>query len=579
MNPHETRLTQGNVRAGGLVRQTTIPVYGDARGTEAQPLVLPGVTVADGSVHDVMVLASMANVVRGVDAETGAGFWSTTLGVPITGSAAIDFHQINQHWGCLSTGVVDPDTQRLYQVCWVSQDGSGSPASGRYMMFVLNVATGAQVAAAVPVQGSDGSMWKQRSSLAMTNVGGVKTIFFGHGSVYETSTGYTGGITAFDVATNSVVAQLRLPEGIWMGGQGLIADAAGMLYAITANGDFDPAQGWYGESFIKVRYAAKSGATAASLTVVDQWSPWTDYGRAGEALPAAKVAGESLPSEGVEPVGGKMSMSLKGARVTASMNERGQVVALVYPSATGAWSDEDWGSAGPACLFSIGVCVAAGKDGIGYPIRTANLGGTTKATVGTAANYAKLAAPCAWLTVSPGPVACAPSSPTALNFFPWGDTAHLHMTPVQMYDPLLRSWVIFVWGENGQLHKWAVGASGALTYVAQSHEYASADVRGNPPGGMPGGFCSGSSNAGSDGSMLLVCSIPYGDANATVTQGRLLVYDPVHLAADGLLAVLWDSQQWGVPYVFNKFMPPLVWNGRVYLPNYNGGVDVYGLGG
>jgi hypothetical protein len=58
-------------------------------------------------------------------------------------------------------------------------------------------------------------------------------------------------------------------------------------------------------------------------------------------------------------------------------------------------------------------------------------------------------------------------------------------------------------------------------------------------------------------------------------------YDPEDLIAnaDGskTLKVLWDSQQWNIQYLFNKFLPPTVWNGRVYLPNYNGGVDVYAL--
>ena len=41
-------------------------------------------------------------------------------------------------------------------------------------------------------------------------------------------------------------------------------------------------------------------------------------------------------------------------------------------------------------------------------------------------------------------------------------------------------------------------------------------------------------------------------------NGRLLVYDPVHLAADGSLKVLWDSQRWGVQFLFNKFDPPVI---------------------
>jgi hypothetical protein len=59
------------------------------------------------------------------------------------------------------------------------------------------------------------------------------------------------------------------------------------------------------------------------------------------------------------------------------------------------------------------------------------------------------------------------------------------------------------------------------------------------------------------------------------------VYDPDHLVTNGdgsqTIPVLWDSQQWGLAFLFNKFNPPVVDGGQVYVPNYNGGVDVYGL--
>ena len=117
------------------------------------------------------ILPSMANVVRAVDAHDGSGIWQTNLGVPITGFQAIDSHNINQHWGCISTGVIDPDTERLYQVCWVSTDKTGNPESGRYFMFVLDLANGNQVIAPVLIDGTsdkqsfNSQMRKQRSSL------------------------------------------------------------------------------------------------------------------------------------------------------------------------------------------------------------------------------------------------------------------------------------------------------------------------------------------------------------------------------------------------------------------------------
>jgi hypothetical protein len=292
-----------------------------------------------------------------------------------------------------------------------------------------------------------------------------------------------------------------------------------------------------------------------------------------------KLSGVSAPSAALKPVNGGMDMPLKNAKLVPMMNARGVPMLLVYPQMPGGvWGDEDWGSAGPACIFAIGVCIATGKDGIAYPIRTAAMGATAPADLAhPKTNCAKLAAPPVWLTMDPGPVDPCPANPTTLNFFPWGDTAHLHMTPVQYFDPVLNSWTIFAWGENAQLHKWAVSSGGTLKYVAESHEYASADVRGDPPGGMPGGFCSGSSNGADPDSAILVCTIPYGNANAQVVNGRLLVYDPVHLATDGSLKVLWDSQTWGVQFVFNKFDPPVIDGGRIYVPNYNGGVDVYTL--
>src|SRR5208282_3925734 len=517
-NQHETQLTQASVLSKGIFRATIIPVIGDARGVEAQPLILPNVKTTRGT-RDVMVLPSMADVVRGVDAHDGSGIWQVTLGTPITGSQSIDSHQINQFWGCISTGVIDADTQRLYQVCWISPDNSGDPKTGRYFMFVLNVADGTQVAK-VLIQGKSGTqdfnggMRKQRSSLAETNVNGVKTVFGCSGTIFETQTGVASGYCfAFDVASNTVSAMLATTAGegagIWMAGQGAAADSQGFLYLLTGNGDFDGATQW-GESFLKLKYTPPSGGAPGNLQVVDHWTPWMDLVRRGqEAAPADKLAGVSAPSEAVKPVGGGMNVSLKNAKRLEMIGARGAPIVIVLPEmASGNWSDEDWGSAGPACIFAIGVCIATGKDGIAYPIKTADLGGTTIADLADAkANCSKLAAPPVWLTMDPGTVDPCPTDARSLNFFPQGDTAHLHMTPAQFFDPVLQSWTIFAWGENSQLHKWAVSPTGNLTYIAQSNEFASADVRGNPPGGMPGGFCSGSSNGADPNSAILVCTI------------------------------------------------------------------------
>jgi hypothetical protein len=588
-NPHETQLTQASVATEGITRATIIPLVGDARGMEAQPLILPNVKTALGT-RDVLVLPSMANVVRGVDAHDGSGIWQVTLGMPVTGSQQIDHYNINQHWGCLSTGVIDLDSQRLYQICWVSPDNSGNPSNARYFMFVLNVADGSQVVPPVLIEGTSGTqdfnatMRKQRSSLVETNVNGVKTVLGCSGTTFEVAPGASGYCLAFDVATNKVTAMVATTAGegagVWMAGQGAAADAQGFLYVMTGNGDFDGVRQW-GESVLKLQYTPPSGSTAATLKVVDHWTPWTDAARVGQQVPSTpRLSGISAASAALmQHGGGRMNAILNNARLVPEINDQGKPTVLVFPQMTqGAWWDQDLASAGPACIFSIGICIASGKDGIAYPVKAAQMGGTTLADLANPpANCAKLAAPPVWLTMSPGPVDPCPTDPRTLNFLPWGNTAHLHMTPVQFFDPVLNSWTIFAWGENSQLHKWQVSSTGALTYVAESHEYASDNVRETPPGGMPGGFCSGSSNGPDPNSALLYCTVPYGDANTQVVNGRFLVYDPVHLATDGSLKVLLDSQQWNVQFLFNKFDPPVVDGGQIYVPNYNGGVDLYRL--
>jgi hypothetical protein len=589
-NARETELTPERIEKHGLARLGIYQVPGDARGLEAQPLILPAVRMAPGP-RDVMVLAAMNNVVRAVDPHDGSLLWETKLGLPVQGSSAIDMWKINDHWGCLSTGVIDPDAQRLYQSCWVSPNGSVDPKIARWYMFIVNLADGSLAVPPVTIEGVSKGLdfnampRKQRSSLIETNVKGVKTVVGCSGTIFETEKGAAGFCFAFDVATNRITAMLALSKGtgagVWMGGQGVAADPAGNLYLVTGNGGFDGVDE-FGESFVKLKYQPPTADRQASLSVVGHWTPWTDAARtprppagSGEAL------GMTMHGETMKRPSGMMLMAATATpdtRLVTAFDSRGRPLLLVFtPSDVGHWSDEDWGSAGPACLFAIDVCVAAGKDGIGYPVRASNPGSTTPADLADAkSNCGKLASPPVWLTIDLGSIDPCPADPKDLNFLPQGDTAHLHMTPVQYFDPLLRLWTIFAWGENGVLRKWAVSLSDGLKLAGEGAEPASADVRGTPPGGMPGGFCAGSSNGGDPDTAILACTIPYGDGNAAVVEGRLLVYDAAHELPGGRLRVIWDSRRAGLSFVFNKFNPPLIDGGRIYVPDYSGGVGVYG---
>ena len=52
-------------------------------------------------------------------------------------------HRSN-NWGGLTTGVIDPDTKRVYLVAWVSPNNPPQPDDRPLSMFVLNVADGSR---------------------------------------------------------------------------------------------------------------------------------------------------------------------------------------------------------------------------------------------------------------------------------------------------------------------------------------------------------------------------------------------------------------------------------------------------
>jgi hypothetical protein len=98
---------------------------------------------------------------------------------------------------------------------------------------------------------------------------------------------------------------------------------------------------------------------------------------------------------------------------------------------------------------------------------------------------------------------------------------------------------------------------------------------------MPGGMISVSADASQPHTGVIWATLPYQDANRVVSPGRLLAYDATQFATFGdgsaQLRVLWDSQDWNIPFSFNKFNRPVVFKGRLYVPTYDDRVDVYEL--
>jgi outer membrane protein assembly factor BamB len=193
-----------------------------------------------------------------------------------------------------------------------------------------------------------------------------------------------------------------------------------------------------------------------------------------------------------------------------------------------------------------------------------------------AVNYAKLKAPPIWFTYFPGVgVNAAPQTFTALNTLSFNRTHHEHSTPVVFQSPN-HGTMLFCWGENGNLRAWTIDATGVAKYLGCSSEVASPQSP-VPPGGMPGGMMCLSSNGGAPSSAILWACVPLQNANTMVSQGNLYAYDATNLGTysdgSGAITRIWQSPQ----YTYNKFNVPVIAGGKVYVPTYDGKVDVYGL--
>jgi outer membrane protein assembly factor BamB len=575
-NTQESVLTASNVATRGVRRLFSLQIPGDKRGVEAQPLVVPGVTLASGQTHDVIYLATMANQVLAFDFSNGTPLWQRTLGRPVDPGSklngnSIDGWNINDHWGVLSTPVIDLESQTMYCVAWVSPDGAAS--NGQHICYALRIRDGSDAQPPVNLEGATynpghglppqqfkSAERKQRASLLLTSVGGVKTVFIAFGTILESSTTARGWVIAcstspFRISGTWTSTARGHGGGIWQAGAGLVADAAGFIYAMTGNGNFDAVTD-LSESFIKLQYTPPTGsANSGSITAVDWWTPYTDRQRVG-ASPAREA---SETDERPRPA-----------------NFRPYTARA--PEAMDGWDDMDLGSGGPIVIDSQGVVVGAGKDGVLYVVNQNQMGKTQPTDLqNPAANYAKLKSPPLFFTYFPPNLNPAPHDIRTLNVFYANRTHHQHGNPLFWNSPDLGP-MLFCWGENGNLRAWNIN-HGAVTFLANGAEQASAQSP-VPYGGMPGSMMTLSANGNQPHTGVVWALIPYLDANKQVSPGRLLAYDATQFGtyADGSrqLRVLWDSARWNIAFTYKKFNPPVVANGRLLVPTYNATVDVYG---
>jgi len=101
---------------------------------------------------------------------------------------------------------------------------------------------------------------------------------------------------------------------------------------------------------------------------------------------------------------------------------------------------------------------------------------------------------------------------------------------------------------------------------------------------MPGGMLALSSDGATPNTGIVCGLAPIdGDANHAAVPGIARAYDATNLDPTPIdqftprLKLLWDSGRAGVSYTHSKFCTPVVADGRLFIPTYDGRVDVYTL--
>lgn len=572
-NISEMSFTPQQVLSEGLTKRFSLTLSaGDDPRIEAQPLYVPGITMNDGQKHDVLYVFSMTNKVYAFDANTGATIWQVSLGpwfIPDPNDPVDVFH-INKAFGILSTPVIDPESQVMYVVNWLSDDAThqarslrvnavrlsdGKPPDGKQSALPIQASVTNQAGQVISLN----QVQKQRAALLLVPLDGKPTPP-AHKMLYVAMTGDEappangdatksnhGWVIAFDVdAWKQTATWLATPSsfggGIWEGSQGPAADLQGNVYLMTANGGYTLApqkQDFNGttdfaESFVKLSYS--DGSDGPSLKLTDWFIPFRDSERRN--WHASEVA--------------------------------------PFPSGYD-YTDQDLGSAGPVVITGLNLVVGAGKDGVLYVLDKDNFG---KAV----ADFSKLKAPPVFFTYDPDPAIAAfqQASPVGnLDFKPMlgVKTHHLHGSPVY-WNSAAHGPMLFGWGENGVLRALSLSASGQAKLVAQGLEFASenlADPENNSLGGMPGAMLALSSKGGADGIVWATAPLE-GDASAGPVAGIVRAYDAARFAASNpngvpRLRKLWQA----TGFTYSKFCPPVVADGKLFVPTYDGRVDVYTL--
>jgi Bacterial Ig-like domain (group 3)/MBG domain (YGX type) len=233
-----------------------------------------------------------------------------------------------------------------------------------------------------------------------------------------------------------------------------------------------------------------------------------------------------------------------------------------YNAASLSAGDMDLASAGVMMVPNTNYVLGGGKQGVLYLLNTGNMGHFNASGDNVHQEFQAI--------------------------FGQG-TSHIHGTATY-FDSDTHGPTLYIWGENDVLRSFLYNSTtGTINTTPWATSTMTAPVTNND-GAMPGGFTSISASGNSNG--ILWASTPYngnaaGNSNPSFA-GDGLVQGVLYAFNADTLQLLWsDKQNDGRDEIglFGKFTPPMVANGKMYVPNFGpvgttngtGSLVVYGL--
>ncbi len=305
-NQAETDLTPTSVASSKFGLLTTLKVDGNVF---AQPLLVSGFTMGDGSTHDVLIVATGHDTVYAYDAQSYAVLWHVSLGKPQS-TGDVGCGDVQPEYGISSTPVIlrsGPGAATLYVVAATEPSRFNFHAQ----LHALNLATGADVQPAVELAPaatlSDGSALafdgqNQWSRAGLASAGG--SIYVGIGSHCDSNQdNISGWLLRYSatLAPQAAFHTIETPHGgselasIWMTGFAPSIDAKGNLFVVTGNGDVSGQGKDWGESALSLDPAlsrVRGHFTPASYPSLNGGD--VDFGSGGIML-LPPVAGQTVP--------------------------------------------------------------------------------------------------------------------------------------------------------------------------------------------------------------------------------------------------------------------------------------------